>query len=381
MSKNDFFSRVNERFDDFDSGSRQAFLLRLVRDRGFFEAVFNAVEEGILVIDPQLRIRYFNRAASELLALPQDMENLRINQLLQDVDWRRILRADSQEWDKVTRQELEIRYPEPRFVQFYLVPLADDAKLAAVILRDVTESRRQLSELESETVKAVSLLAAGVAHEIGNPLNSLYLNLQIVERELAEREGSEEQIEMLKECKHEVERLDSIIHGFLTAIRPGRPVFAPLDLSELVVAVLNFMRTEIEARRVEVKCNWATRLPKISGDSDQLKQCIYNIVRNAVQAMTNGGELTIFGSADREFLTLEFADTGSGVTPEQLSTMFTAFHTHKAGGNGIGTMIVERICREHGVEFGIVSSPGRGSVFQLRFPLSGKRVRLLGTAE
>ena len=378
MSKNDFFSRVNERFDDFDSGSRQAFLLRLVRDRGFFEAVFNAVEEGILVIDPQLRIRYFNRAASELLALPQDMENLRINQLLQDVDWRRILRADSQEWDKVTRQELEIRYPEPRFVQFYLVPLADDAKLAAVILRDVTESRRrQLSELESETVKAVSLLAAGVAHEIGNPLNSLYLNLQIVERELAEREGSEEQIEMLKECKHEVERLDSIIHGFLTAIRPGRPVFAPLDLSELVVAVLNFMRTEIEARRVEVKCNWATRLPKISGDSDQLKQCIYNIVRNAVQAMTNGGELTIFGSADREFLTLEFADTGSGVTPEQLSTMFTAFHTHKAGGNGIGTMIIERVCREHGAEFGVVTAGGRGTVFQVKFPSGKRRVRML----
>ena len=379
MPKKDFFSRVNERFDDFDSGSRQAFLLRLVRDRGFFEAVFNAVEEGILVIDPQLRIRYFNRAASELLALPQDLENLRVSQLLQGVDWRRILQPDNEGWDKVTRQELEILYPEPRFIQFYLVPLADDTRLAAVILRDVTESRRrQLNELESETVKAVSLLAAGVAHEIGNPLNSLYLNLQIVERELAETPGSEEQVEMLKECKHEVERLDSIIHGFLTAIRPGRPVFAPVDLAELVEAVLNFMRSEIEARRVEVKCNWATKLPKVSGDSDQLKQCVYNIVRNAVQAMTNGGELTIFGSANREYLTLEFADTGSGITPEALSTMFCAFHTNKSGGNGIGTMIIERICREHGVEFGVVSSPGRGSVFQLRFPLSGKRVRLLG---
>ena len=381
MPKKDFYNKVNERIDDFDARSRQAFLLRLVRDRGFFEAVFNAVEEGILVIDPQLRIRYFNRAASELLALPQDMENLRINQLLQDVDWRRILSADSESWDKVTRQEFEILYPEPRYVQFYLVPIADDTSHAAVILRDVTESRRrQLSELESETVKAVSLLAAGVAHEIGNPLNSLYLNLQIIERELAENNADEEQIEMLKECKHEVERLDSIIHGVLTAIRPGRPVFAPVDLSELVVTVLNFMRSEIEARRVEVKCNWATRLPRISGDADQLKQCVYNIVRNAVQAMSNGGELTIFGSADREFLTLEFADTGSGITPEQLGTMFTAFHTTKAGGNGIGTMIVERICREHGVEFGIVSSPGRGSVFQLKFPLSGKRVRLLGSA-
>ena len=118
MPKKDFFDRVNERFDDFDSGSRQAFLLRLVRDRGFFEAVFNAVEEGILVIDPQLRIRYFNRAASELLALPQDLTNLRVSQLLQDVDWRRILGIDGQTWDKVTRQELEILYPEPRFVQF-----------------------------------------------------------------------------------------------------------------------------------------------------------------------------------------------------------------------------------------------------------------------
>ena len=380
MPKKDFFDRVNERFDDFDSGSRQAFLLRLVRDRGFFEAVFNAVEEGILVIDPQLRIRYFNRAASELLALPQDLTNLRVSQLLQDVDWRRILGIDGQAWDKVTRQELEILYPEPRFVQFYLVPLEDDTQLAAVILRDVTENRRrQLSEVESETVKAVSLLAAGVAHEIGNPLNSLYLNLQIVERELAEKEDTSEQIEMLKECKHEVERLDSIIHGFLTAIRPGRPVFEPVKLEELVENVLNFMRSEIEARRVEVKCNWATALPPVSGDAAQLKQCVYNIVRNAVQAMTNGGELTIFGSADREFLTLEFADTGSGITPEQLSTMFSAFHTTKSGGNGIGTMIIERICREHGVEFGIVSSPGRGSVFQLRFPLSGKRVRLLGS--
>ena len=258
------------------------------------------------------------------------------------------------------------------------MPLADDAKLAAVILRDVTESRRrQLNEVESETVKAVSLLAAGVAHEIGNPLNSLYLNLQIVERELAEKGENPEHCDMLRECKHEVERLDSIIHGFLTAIRPGRPVFAPVDLTELVVNVLNFMRPEIEARRVQVKCNWATHLPRISGDADQLKQCVYNIVRNAVQAMSNGGELTIFGAADREALTLEFADTGSGVTPEQLSTMFNAFHSSKAGGNGIGTMIVERICREHGVEFGIVSSPGRGSVFQLRFPLGGKRIRLL----
>lgn len=382
MPKKDFFDRLNGRFDDFDSTSRQAFLLRLVRDRGFFETVFNTVEEGILVIDLNLKIRYFNRSARELLALPEDIDNVRVSQLLQGIDWRKILRSDDSGWNGGTRQELEILYPEQRFIQLYLAPLADDDNLAAVILRDVTESRRcQLSEVETETVKAVSLLAAGVAHEIGNPLNSLYLNLQIIERELAELPDNEERVDMLRSCKHEVERLDSIIHGFLTAIRPGRPVFTRLDLSELVVEVLNFMRPEIEARRGEGKCSWDSALPAVSGDCDQLKQCVYNIVRNAVQAMSNGGELTIYGYANPEFETLEFADTGSGITTEQLSTMFTAFKTGKAGGNGIGTMIIERICREHGVEFGIISAPGKGTVFQLKFPLGGKRVRLLQDKE
>ena len=318
-----------------------------------------------------------------MLALPEDLTRIRVSQLIQGVDWRRILREDENEWVRLARQEVEILYPEPRFVQFYLVPLPEDATLAAVILRDVTESRRKtMNDLESETVKAVSLLAAGVAHEIGNPLNSLYLNLQIIEKSLSgspeDALPAEETAKMIDACKSEVERLDSIIHGFLTAIRPGKPQFAPADLRELVIDVLRFMRPEIEARKVTVKCNWASVLPPISGDAAQLKQLFYNIIRNAVQAMSNGGELSIFGYADPEFLTVEFADTGCGVSASNLSSIFQAFKTTRSGGNGIGTMIIERICREHGAEFGLVSEPERGTVFQVRFPLGGKRLRMLG---
>ena len=163
-------------------------------------------------------------------------------------------------------------------------------------MRDVTEHRKKtLSELESETVKAVSQLAAGVAHEIGNPLNSLYLNLQILEQSISDPDvmEREEMEDMLRICKSEVERLDSIIHGFLTEIRPAVPVFEPVDLREIVVDVLKFMRSEVEARQVEVKCSWAAVLPSVTGDSKQLKQAFYNIIRNAVQAMTNGGTLII----------------------------------------------------------------------------------------
>ncbi|MBE6394771.1 MAG: PAS domain-containing protein [Lentisphaerae bacterium] len=379
--KKNFLDRFSERFDDLDAGSRQAYILRLAKDKGFLETVFNSIEEGVLVVDQNLRIRYFNRAAKKLLGLPEDLSRIRVSQLLRGVNWRQIILEDEEAWSRLARQEVEILYPEKRFIQFYLVPLPEDTKLAAVILRDVTEHRKKtLSELESETVKAVSQLAAGVAHEIGNPLNSLYLNLQILEQSISDPDvmEREEMEDMLRICKSEVERLDSIIHGFLTEIRPAVPVFEPVDLREIVVDVLKFMRSEVEARQVEVKCSWAAVLPSVTGDSKQLKQAFYNIIRNAVQAMTNGGTLEIFGYADAENWVIEFADSGSGVDSERLRSMFNAFETGRAGGNGIGTMVIERVCRTHGADFGIVSSPGRGLVFQVKFPLGKRRLRLLG---
>ena len=376
-----FFDRFSARFESLDATSRQAGLALLMRERGFFETVANAVQDGILVVDAGLHLRYFNRAAKELLALPENTSALRLSQLLPDIDWRQILPENASDWQQSARQELQILYPQPRFLQFYLTPLGEDTGAAAVILRDVTESRRRAtSDLEKETIKAVSQLAAGVAHEIGNPLNSLSMNLQILERDFTDSEEEvslTEAVKMIRRCAGEVERLDSIIHSFLYAIRPGKANFSPVDLRETVFEVLNFMRPEIEARKVEVKCQWAEVMPSLNGDREQLKQAFYNIIRNAVQAMSNGGVLDIYGYAASEFIVLEFSDSGKGMSPEDLREMFVPFRTAKAGGNGVGTMIIERVCREHGAEFGVVSAEGRGTVFQLKFPNGRRRVRML----
>ena len=376
-----FFDRFSARFESLDLSSQQTGLAMLMKERGFFETVFNAIEDGIVVIDQQLYLRYFNRAAKELLALPEDTSSLRLSKLLPDVDWQQITSKNEQGWNHSAREELQILYPEERFLQFYLTPMSGNAGLATVILHDVTESRkRAFSDLERETVKAVSHLAAGVAHEIGNPLNSLSLNLQLLERSCSdpEEEGitSENAAKMIRRCQCEVDRLDSIIHSFLSAIRPGKMNFAPVDLKETVFDVLTFMRQEIEARKVQVKCNWDVMLP-VNGDQEQLKQAFYNIIRNAVQAMSNGGVLEIFGYSTPEFRVLEFSDSGKGMSSEDLREMFVPFKTTKAGGNGIGTMIIERVCREHGAEFGVVSAAGKGTVFQLKFPDGKRRVRLL----
>ena len=383
-ARKNFLDRFSEKLDDLDPSSRQAYILRLAKDRGFLQTVFNTVEEGILVVDRNLRIRYHNRAASNLLGLPEDLSRIRVSQLLQGIDWRQILREDETEWTRLARQEIEIRYPTTRFLQIYLVPLPEDTHLAAVILRDVTESRKRTSkELERETIQTLSLLAAGVAHEIGNPLNSLYLNLQLLERSGQAPEDDPDHLsdaetrEMISNCKREVERLDSIIHGFLSDLRPSAPQFALVDIRELLIEVLNFMRPEIESRKVGVQCEWGANQLPVSADRKQLKQAFYNIIRNAVQAMPNGGVLTICGCAEPDWYLLEFADSGCGITSEQLSGMFQAFRTYKAGGNGIGTMVVERVFRDHGADFGVFSEPGRGTVFQVKFPLHARRMRLL----
>ncbi|MDD5697694.1 MAG: ATP-binding protein [Victivallaceae bacterium] len=382
--KKSFLDRFIERLDSIDANSLQAYILHLSREKGFFETIFNAIEEGILVIDRRLRIRYHNQAAKELLGLPDDLENIRLAQFLQNIDWYRILKQDEDEWTRMSRQEIEIMYPKHRYLQFYLVPHSEDAGFATVILRDVTESRqRTMQELETETSNYVSMLAGEVAHEIGNPLNSLYLNLQLLNRmfEADEPPNLEEAREMLHACRGEVERLDNIINQFLHAIRPGETAMVNLDLKEVIIDTLTFMQREIEARNISVKCSWPEILPKIYGDVGQLKQAFFNILRNAIQAMPQGGKIDVNGFYDDDYVILEFIDSGDGISAHKLNRMFDPFKSFKKGGTGLGMMIIERVLRGHGAEMSVDTKEGEGTAIVVKFPRPGRRIRVLNAAE
>ena len=125
-------------------------------------------------------------------------------------------------------------------------------------------------------------------------------------------------------------------------------------------------------------CRWPERdLPLINGDPKQLKQAFFNILKNALQAMTGGGELVISATLNEEELQVAFTDQGSGISPDGMSRLFVPFQTSKANGNGLGMMVIERICREHGAEFGIESELNSGTTVFIRFPLGGKRMQVL----
>jgi two-component system, sporulation sensor kinase E len=372
----------------------QNYLLRLAQEKGFLETVFNSIQEGIIVTDSSGRITYLNDAACELFGLDgEDSIGKQLDERVRGLDWNALTHSGG----PVTR-DLEIFYPRNRFINFYIVPLMIESRLDrnenaaaddrgyseqvgyAIIMRDITESRRTAEKtIESERLNALTLLAAGVAHELGNPLNSLNIHLQLMERQARKLKGKErdELQQSIEICRGEINRLDSIVTQFLRAIRPSRPQLQPENINAIVEEAVRFFSAEIEARDIVVETELRSDLPLLQLDRNQMKQAFYNVIKNSFEAMKRRGILRIRTDMDESHVRVSFIDTGGGMSAETLSHVFEPYYTTKESGTGLGLLIVRRIVREHGGELAIESTEGRGLTLAIRLPFKEQRVRML----
>jgi len=278
-----------------------------------------------------------------------------------------------------------------------------------MILRDITQSRRTAQQtIESERLNALTLLAAGVAHEIGNPLNSLHIHLQLMEREvrklrkLAEERKASAPLtkagrlrpmtispdsdaaevgrkleQYVGVAKGEINRLDYIITQFLHAIRPTHPQLKPDSLNPVVLKTFELLQPELENRGLHVRTKLARQLPATPIDAQQIQQVLVNLIKNAIQAMTKGGTLTVQTGETSEDVWVSVTDTGGGIPQEQINRIFEPFYTTKKKGSGLGLMIVQRIVRAHGGRIEVESQVGRGTTFRIWLPLHDRKPRLL----
>lgn len=246
----------------------------------------------------------------------------------------------------------------------------DYAKKLEDTNKELWETQMQL--IQSEKMSAIGQLAAGIAHEIRNPLNIIegarYYLSQIINGE-----NSNVIKEYLDYIKHEIDRTNRLIDNLLKFSKVETPRFEPVDINAIIENTLVLLRKQLNDNKVRLLTNFNYGIPNVVGDQNQLWQVFINIMANSIQAMPQGGELRIdtglyYGSSERVFVS--FTDTGVGIDKKDLTKIFNPFFTTKDTGTGLGLSISYRIIQEHKGKIVVSSDKGVGSTFVVELPVS-----------
>jgi two-component system NtrC family sensor kinase len=230
--------------------------------------------------------------------------------------------------------------------------------------------------VKAEKLAAVGELAAGVAHEINNPMAIIRGNAEILLMELQNGHPSREEAEIIAQ---QVVRVESIVGDLLTFARHRRKAIKPVAVDRVLEEILQQVKHHVALDGIEVKCEYGMGGTEINGDENQLRQVFTNLIVNAVQSMASGGNLTVrtFIDNDASICRAEIEDTGNGIPPEQVKDIFTPFFTTRQTGTGLGLSVSYGIIKDHGGNIDVTSKCGEGSLFRVILPLGHPVVSIL----
>jgi PAS domain S-box-containing protein len=376
----DFIQRALTKLNKLTPVQTQELLVSAAAEIDRLETVLDSLNEGVMVCDTQHRLVMANKFAERFLPQTREHENDPIWTLIKDDDVREFLERTLVSGDRVEEREFDVEFKNSqRLLSISVLPLVRDHHVSGslIYVEDITEKRGKEARLRrAENLASLTTLAAGVAHEIKNPLGSLSIHIQLIQKAMAGNQLSalDKYIAVVNE---EIDRLNRIVVDFLFAVRPMDLEPREGNINALIEELVEFVRYELDEARINCVMELSENMPSIDFDERFMKQALLNLIKNAIAAMDDGGTLTITtGFTDTE-IQISVKDTGVGISEENLPKIFEPYFTTKPTGTGLGLTLVFKIIREHRGDLNVKSREGEGTDFIITLPIPQRETRLL----
>ncbi len=380
-----FVERALAKLPRLNEDQMRGILRALAEENGTMEAALDSMLDGIMVCDRAHYPTIYNKSAERMLRLSgPDPTDRPLWMSVEDEDLAEFLRSVLEGEETVLDREFGLEYKgSTRLVAISVSPLVSSGRIAGAIvhLEDITDKRRKEAQLRrAESLASLTTLAAGVAHEIKNPLGSISIHIQLIKKALARNECVEPALieRHLAVVDEEIDRLNKTVVDFLFAVRPMDLKPREADAGALLREMAEFIAPEAERARVSVELEIGDDLPRVPIDERYMKQALLNLVNNALAAMPGGGSLVLRAEGGEDEVRLTVEDDGSGIAEDDLPKIFEPYFTTKDNGTGLGLTITFKIVKEHGGEISVDSRPGQGSAFTIALPVPQRERRLIG---
>jgi two-component system sensor histidine kinase HydH len=340
--------------------------------QAFTDILVSALPIGLIATDSQGLIRVCNGAAAEILGIDARRMQGKIPEVCLPPALAKMFFAEKVV-EKAMRQEeilLDLDPKKNMTLQLAsMVVLDADNHLAGEVLliRDLTAVKLLEKELQrSERLAALGKMAAGVAHELRNPLSSIKGLAVLIKSQLTASGGGLETADILVK---EVERLNRSIGELLDYARPGQLTRQATAIDDIIKKTVSLVQVDAECYKISIVLGLAEDLPQVQVDRDKLNQVLLNLLLNAIQAMPNGGILTVRTEHDSGMIAISIRDSGVGIPPENLQRVFDPYFTTKSNGTGLGLSLSAKIVEEHGGTMKISSIPNEYTEIRVMLPV------------
>ncbi|WP_319476699.1 ATP-binding protein [Marispirochaeta aestuarii] len=381
-----FLNRALKKIGKLNIDQIRSLIMDVVQENELLEMVLYSMTDGVVVLDEKHSVILLNKAAERLFPFKNgDVVERPLWDALADSSLSEFFHKALVEHENIEDKEISLQTSaSTRVLSCTMMPLVREGRIQGGLLHieDITEKKAKEARLRrAENLAALTTLTAGVAHEIKNPLGSISIHIQLIQKSLgngANGKNTETIQNYLDIVNEEVERLNGIIVDFLFAVRPMDVNLVAQNLNDLVHELFEFIHYELEEQKIRLEFNLDDRMPELQLDVKYMKQALLNIVKNAISAMPEGGTLRVETIARDDQVELSIRDTGVGIPEENMTKIFEPYFTTKDFGSGLGLTLVYKIIKEHQGEINLESREGEGTTFTITLPVPQKEQRLLG---